>query len=335
MTGSRPFDSGSRSPSEAAAEPSRSREIRAAADASLDELLVAVMSECARHILANCDTVRREHGSGGVHQLRVGARRMRAALGIFREMLPPERATALREELRWAGSSLSNARDWDVFLEQTLEPLRATAPADRGLRRLAEAAEAARRAAYRESKEALESRRFDQLSHELVAWASGEVWRSDPVCPSANRLTGSALEQASALLERRDQKVRGFGQRIDALPEDELHRLRIRVKKLRYISEFLAPLHQTKSARRHGARLADVQDALGRINDARVAERLVATLLEALGSGRDREVDDAAAMVLGWVRRSLQEDRRKLAKCWRRYSDVRPHWVPRAGHHSS
>jgi CHAD domain-containing protein len=306
--------------------PSHARAVRVAADASMDELLVAVMSECTRHILANCDAARRGRSGGGVHQLRVGARRMRAALGLFGSQLPPEPTAALREELRWAAGCLSSARDWDVFLHQTLEPLLATDPADPSLRRLLAAAQAARGEAYRESRKALESTRFDELAGELGAWAAGAVWRD---APAAAGLAGPAQQQVCALLERRDRKVRELPGPIEALTGDELHRLRIRVKKLRYAGEFLAPLFRPKRARRHAKRLAAVQDALGRINDARVAEGLVAALLENLGGEAGPEVERAAGTLIGWLRRSEHDDRHDLAKRWHRYREARPYWRPR------
>lgn len=309
-------------------QPVRARPIRVADDASVDEFLGAVMAECARQVLANVQPARRDQSRDGVHQLRVGARRTRAALASFRPLLPAERAAALGEELRWAARSLSTCRDWDVLLQQTLEPLAATDPANRGLQCLLEAAQAAQRAAYRESRQALESDRFDRLAAELWAWASGEVWRSASSGSASAALAAPARGYASELLERRDRKLREFSRRVDALSADELHRLRIRVKKLRYVSEFVAPFYAGRSARRHAARLAAVQDVLGRINDARVAERLVATLLEAQAEAPRADVGVAAAMLLGWVRRAEQEDRSKLAKRWRRYREVRPYWRP-------
>lgn len=311
------------------AAPARARPICVPGDASVEAFLGAVMAECARQVLANVQPARAGRDGDGVHQLRVGARRMRAALRLFRPLLPAPRAAALGEELRWAARELSASRDWDVFLEQTLEPLCATDPDDDGLRCLLEAAEAARRAAYRESRQMLRSDRFDRLTAEVWLWASGDAWRREPAATDAAALAAPARSYAGALLERRDRKLREFRRRLDALSADELHRLRIRVKKLRYVSEFVAPFYGGKSARRHAARLAAVQDVLGRINDARVAEQLVATLLAAPGAAARADVGGAAALLLGWVRRAEQDERRRLGKRWRRYRDVRPYWRPR------
>jgi len=319
---------GSRDPGEAPLAPARARPIRVALDASVDEFVGAVMAECARQVLANVQPARAGGDGDGVHQLRVGTRRMRAALGLFRPTLPAARATVLGEELRWAARSLSAARDWDVFLQQTVEPVCATDPDDRALRSLLEAAEAARLAAYRDSQQVLQSDRFDRLAAEIWLWASGDAWRRVPDGPAA-ALAAPARSYAGELLERRDRKLREFGSRVEALSPDELHRLRIRVKKLRYVSEFVAPFYGGKSARRHASRLAALQEALGRINDSRVAEQLTATLLEARAGAPAADVGPAAALLVGWVRRAEQDERGRLVKRWRRYRELRPYWRPR------
>lgn len=51
-----------------------------------------------------------------VHQLRVGARRARAALDIFALCLPPKAYKTAKKELRTVRQAAGEARDWDVFL---------------------------------------------------------------------------------------------------------------------------------------------------------------------------------------------------------------------------
>ena len=68
-------------------------------------------------------------------------------------------------------------------------------------------------------------------------------------------------------------QVRRRGDRLDAeTPDADLHALRIRVKRLRYALEFLAPLYP-KAAARLLPRLVALQDGLGRRQDAVIAAR--------------------------------------------------------------
>ncbi|MDE2639541.1 MAG: CHAD domain-containing protein, partial [Chloroflexota bacterium] len=82
-----------------------------------------------------------------------------------------------------------------------------------------------------------------------------------------------AGDAAARVLRRRMAQVRRRGDRLDAgSPDAELHALRIRVKRLRYALEFLAPLYP-KAAARLLPRLVELQDGLGRHQDAVIAAR--------------------------------------------------------------
>ncbi len=54
----------------------------------------------------------------GVHQARVASRRLRSDLRTFRTALDPAWAEPLREELRWLGTVLGEARDADVLFDR-------------------------------------------------------------------------------------------------------------------------------------------------------------------------------------------------------------------------
>src|SRR5215475_8063667 len=59
----------------------------------------------------------------GVHQLRIGLRRLRALVTAYRDALAPAAHEFLSRELRWLQQELNPARDWDVFIETTLQPI--------------------------------------------------------------------------------------------------------------------------------------------------------------------------------------------------------------------
>jgi triphosphatase len=66
--------------------------------------------------------------------------------------------------------------------------------------------------------------------------------------------------------------VRRGGRRLDQLDVAGRHRLRIRVKRLRYAAEFFAGLFERPSReRRYRAGLEQVQEAFGALNDLAVA----------------------------------------------------------------
>jgi triphosphatase len=108
----------------------------------------------------------------GVHNMRIAIRRLRAVLMLFRPHLEPNAydrfATALR---RW-GQVLGEARDWDVFCEQTLR--QATAVDGVGaswIELFRGPAEAERKAAHQRLAQELATPGFTATVLGLAAWA--------------------------------------------------------------------------------------------------------------------------------------------------------------------
>src|SRR5262249_36911780 len=160
---------------------------------------------------------------------------------------------------------LGEARDLDVFLGELMAPLRRSRPADRGLAALEEAARAARAEAYRALRGALASSRYATLALRLGRFIEGAEWHRPGAAPVVRRL-----------LRHRAARLRLLGTHIGDLSAPDLHRLRIRAKRLRYGAELLAPLLGNEGPARAARRLAELQDALGHLNDQATAEKLVA-----------------------------------------------------------
>ena len=95
-----------------------------------------------RHISANEPAVERSE-SEGVHQMRVGLRRLRAAISLFSKLLVDKQTERIKSELRWLTGELAPARDLDVYMRSKVEPLRGAAPAKRGMKELTAAARVA------------------------------------------------------------------------------------------------------------------------------------------------------------------------------------------------
>ena len=76
-----------------------------------------------RHIAGNETAVRRSD-SEGVHQMRVGLRRLRAAISLFAKLLGDQETERVKSELKWLTGELAPARDLDVYVRNEIEPLR-------------------------------------------------------------------------------------------------------------------------------------------------------------------------------------------------------------------
>ena len=72
-----------------------------------------IAGNCLMHITANRDGVAERQDAESVHQMRVGLRRLRTLLAVFKNVLPAPQS--LLHDLTWLGTQLGAARDWEVL----------------------------------------------------------------------------------------------------------------------------------------------------------------------------------------------------------------------------
>ena len=202
-----------------------------------------------------------------LHQFRVALRRLRSALKVFRPALGPVEAT-LESELTWISGPTGPARDWDVLATSTLPSLLDSHGEARTARLLGGRAGARRRAAHSALREAIESPRYAHLMLALARWLA-EAAPTD--APEAEPLAPFALRA----VKKRRKRLLAHALRMSALTPGERHEMRLDAKRLRYALEGLAPLFRRKGAKAHLEALSEIQDDLGRANDAAVAQRLL------------------------------------------------------------
>ncbi|HZT51239.1 MAG TPA: CHAD domain-containing protein [Stellaceae bacterium] len=258
---------------------------------------------------------------GGIHQMRVTVRRLRAVLSAVKPLLPEEHFRWANGELKWLGSSLGPARSWDVFAASLLEPVSHALGSDRDLARLATGVERQRRGAYARARETILSPRYTATMLRLARWFEARGWRDQPVSEQSARLVAPIGAEAPALLARVHRKAMKRARHFAALTPPERHKLRIALKKLRYTVEFLESLFAPREIRRYVKRVKPLQDDLGHANDVRTAPALVAELRNG-GEALER----AGGVVLGWHDRGLAEAEARTLCHVRRFRRARPFW---------
>ena len=204
-----------------------------------------------------------------VHQMRVALRRIRSSVGIFREALGPA-FHPFADELRWIAGVLGAARDWDVLATAMLPALLAD-HGDAPLARRVRALVAARRRKGRSGvHDAIRCARYARLVLGLARAISepAPVHADDP--PLA--------DFASRILRKRHRKLLAHARGHAQFTAAERHELRIAAKRLRYGVEGFAPLFRARRVDAYVETLSDIQDDLGRANDAATATRLLALL---------------------------------------------------------
>ncbi|MBU2135849.1 MAG: inorganic triphosphatase, partial [Alphaproteobacteria bacterium] len=121
----------------------------AQASLSLEMSAAAAFQAIARAALAQIGAnglILRRGGDSpeAVHQLRVAVRRLRSAMSTFKALVAGPELDVLKGELKWLSGACDEARNLDVFLEETYRPAAHGNAAIHGLADLGQALEAAR-----------------------------------------------------------------------------------------------------------------------------------------------------------------------------------------------
>jgi triphosphatase len=298
------------------------------AEMSLSDAFNAITASCLNHLLSNEPGMLEGRDIEYPHQMRVAVRRQRSALSIFSLLFPAEFG-GVAGELRWLIRQIGTARDWDVFVTETLHHISGVFSQHSGISRLHAQCEQLRLAHADVARDAVQSKRYTTIMLKLGTWISTEpgmpaTGSFAPQCPATGVPEISLEIFAKKLLGRRHDKLRQYGKKkIKRLSSSELHHLRIAVKKQRYTIEFFAGLYASDRRQHYVKWLTSLQDVLGKINDLATMERLLGELphLE-----NDRGVCEARGILLGWAGCRAQEKKRELYRVWKSFNKTQPFW---------
>ena len=181
--------------------------------------------DCLQHLQANEAGAQRGDSPEYVHQVRVAIRRLRSLLKLFAPVLPEAFRQRWTGPWRDLGRGLGEARNWDVFLSETLPPLNAAFPGAAELTRLERHANSRSQAAHLAVRRLLGSPAYSRLLLEFSAdlFALGEE-------PAGQR---PLADFAARRLDRRARQASRLARNLAELDHAGRHRLRIAFKKLR------------------------------------------------------------------------------------------------------
>jgi inorganic triphosphatase YgiF len=297
-------------------------------DCSTADAFHVIALACLDHALGN----ERAVGAGdaeGVHQMRVGLRRLRAALSLFKPLIGSAETESIKAELTWLTEQLGPARDLDVLVTEGVDPLRDAAPAaEAGI--LTEDLRGERDRGLDRAKAAVGSDRYRSLGVKTALWIIDGGWaRSRDEMIAALRARPAA-EFAAERLGKRLRKILKKAARIESLDPRGRHKLRIAVKTLRYGATFFAGLfdgggkHRAGVAR-FGKRLKELQGALGRLNDIVVHQRVAHRVAH---EPSPKRADKALAMgfVTGHEQTEIAPCLIAVAKSAKQLAKIAPFW---------
>lgn len=285
---------------------------------TVEAAFIDIMGNCIKHIetnapgVAHCDIE-------ALHQMRVGFRRLRAALSLVEPLiaLPQE----LSVEMDWIAGELGTARDWDVFAHATLGELSRAHPAEPHIAQVTQVALDESEQKRRSAAAAVASPRFARLLLLLTQWRLGAGWRNNAEPRILSRLDAPVGAFARKALASSHKRLLKRGARLDGAAPDATHRVRIAAKKTRYASEFFSSLFRTGEVRSFVKRLSRLQDEFGKLNDVAVADKLLSNLHE-----NQSALGGSANYVRGFLAHGAQGSQDAVKKSWRKFSSARlPH----------
>ena len=297
-----------------ASPPTKARALRLAADATPAQALAAMLANALGQALANASVLADPDLAEAVasdaeylHQLRVGLRRLRSLLRVFGPLAPPPDAS-LAPALATLFGQLGAARDQDAMAEWLWPALQtAAAPWVPDLDHLSAAAgddavdiaallsAPATQRLWLSALAACQPTPGPASGPAPAAPADGTPPSSPPPPPSKPPPApkGAVLrDRLRAPLRRLMRQVKRDAARFSALDDDARHRLRRRIKRLRYAADAAGALWPAKSVASSLRALARAQEPLGAYNDTVVALALFRAL--AAQDGR-------AWFVVGWL----------------------------------
>lgn len=249
-----------------------------------------------------------------VHRMRIAMRRLRVALRLFRRMLPRE-AKEFRKGLRAFARALSDTRDLDVHADvfrKYAQTVPAESLADLGGYELHLRRE--RTEARASMVERFSDDRYDELLDSFAALLE------DAPSPGAARRWHSfkVSDGVDKYLKKSLKRVLKLGRRVgDEAHARDLHRLRIRAKRLRYELEFFAFAY--KSLDKAALEAKALQDLLGDHQDACTAsgrlERYKRSLRKHAGAPMPAALDRLAEA----ERQRARDVRQAFPAEWRRF----------------
>ncbi|HSK42168.1 MAG TPA: CHAD domain-containing protein, partial [Arenibaculum sp.] len=282
-----------------------------------------VVRGCMSHMLANEACALAGDDPEGLHQMRVALRRLRSAFALFCDTITAPDARDLVGEMRWLAGRLAPARDWDVLHGQLFGAFAERNAGDADVTALGEAVALSCAAARAHAAEAIRGPRYTAFLLTLGGWLEDGRWHAAADAGQRQALDRPLGAWAAGWLEDRRRKALKAGRHVKRLDETERHRLRVRLKKLRYAVEFLRGLHPPGAVGPYLDALETVQAVLGDLNDISTARRMTT----ALAQEADRPVRDAAERFTAWLDRRLRKRLDILPDAWKALEHAGPFWV--------
>ncbi|MBI1391491.1 MAG: CHAD domain-containing protein [Alphaproteobacteria bacterium] len=287
-------------------------------DADAGEALAEGLAACAARLLETRSFLADGRSPEGARHARVALRRLRSFEKCFRDAVAGDRLRKLSRRARRLARQIGAARDWDVFISETLPMSGVDGFEPKGARRLMKAAARCRKAEWRRVEAAVAAPSFDQLALDAFAAAASQDWRRD----GSAALSDPAKAFAAVALDERASELQDVAARIAVDDPATLHDLRLSLKRFRYVAQIFKPAYAKEIRKPYFKRLGALQESLGVLNDNVVAERLC----DAAAAGEGARAVRAAGFVCGVSRQRATDAATTAIDACRALLETPPFW---------
>lgn len=293
----------------------RRRKLAVVPDSPAGDVLAEAMAAVAERLILIAPAVTEARAAEGVHQMRVELRRFRAIERVFRRQISGSRLRTLTAEARRIARALGPARDWDVFLGETMPAVARGNYAPGGFDLLAARANSIRARCWNDAIAEIADPSFSAFAFTLLEAAHTRPWRSV-------KLEQPIGDMAQKALNRRLRKTVRTAQAIDPSAPSSRHQLRVALKKQRYAVQLFRSLYAKDRRLPYMRAMVRLQESFGAMNDAVVAQGLANEAAEGGGA----EAMRAAGFIGGYYGARADAAAQQIDAAWSAFEKMSPFW---------
>ena len=298
--------------------PVKAAAIKSKALATFDGAVTAIISNTLAQFTANWAALRETDEPESIHQMRIGLRRMRCALSIFKRASPNTGFGTLRGDAGHLASTFGPVRNADAIRISVLQGPLASADCPANSDVLRGVMEKRRIAAYASAHSEIESLAATMFVLNVQGLLARDDWREVP--PGAKPKTPTRKFFKTELSRLRARVLKRA--KVASVSDQARHKLRIALKNLRYGVDLFDLFGSGKRRQAYKKRMSALQDLLGMRNDIVVAK----TYLKELRADTGPEAEQILEFIRGWFARDAAAADGEISKAIKKFKMMEPFW---------
>ncbi|PHQ71998.1 MAG: hypothetical protein COB93_01750 [Sneathiella sp.] len=277
-----------------------------------------IFHESAQHLRDNFVHFQKHGDAAALMQIRIGMRRIRVAMTVFRQIIPGDVRSRFNREFRYFGNMLGEARNMDVFLDGMLAENFNKKPLNKAGAELRLHGEAVRGEEYEVIKREIFGGHFESVLKAFDNWLKSN-W-SSKLGKAATKMMGRPVTPfALSVIDEGRIELLNQGAEAEHLSAAELHDVRKYAKRARYHLRFFSSLFTEEKMREGFSILVQMQNCLGHINDVKEEMIILGQLTENVRADYFANVLRYNAKVTEQAADSIDGYLEEFAELWQLY----------------